>query len=129
MAVSEVQVETTAEEYLAKKSLLASAWDLARSKPLGTAGALRIFVMAFVAIFADVITGYDPVKNHFADMPRPPGGDPWFGPDQFGRDLPDRIISGQRTALFGVTVHAFICPTVCLVLSVVSSYLGGKPRT
>src|SRR3546814_18940564 len=82
MAVSEVQVETTAEEYLAKKSLLASAWDLARSKPLGTAGALLIFVMAFVAIFADVITVYDPVKNHFADMQLPPGAEHWLGTDQ-----------------------------------------------
>src|SRR3546814_1089941 len=74
--------------------------------------------MAFVAIFADVITVYDPVKNHFADMQLPPGAEHWLGTDQFGRDLLTRIIYGARTALFVGTVSAFIGSTFGLVLGV-----------
>jgi peptide/nickel transport system permease protein len=100
--------------------------DLMRRKPLGAAGALIVIVMILMAVFANLLTSYDPTANSFAEMHAAPSAEHWLGTDQFGRDLLSRIIHGARTALFVGFVSAFIGASLGLVLGVGSAYFGGR---
>jgi len=120
MAVtSEVRVEAQMEEYADKKPLSRVILQLMRSKPLGAAGGFIVLFMILMAVFAPVLTPYDPVANSFAAMTQAPSWQHWLGTDQFGRDLLARIIYGARTALF-------VGSTAGLVLGVGSAYFGGR---
>jgi peptide/nickel transport system permease protein len=81
--------------------------------------------MVFMAVFADVITPYDPEANDFEFMLAAPNSTYWLGTDQFGRDQLTRIIYGARTALYVGFVCAFIGAFAGLVLGVASAYFGG----
>jgi peptide/nickel transport system permease protein len=126
MAVtSEVRVEAEFEELASRPSLIEVTIDMIRRKPLGAAGAFIVLTMILAAVFADIITPYDPVSNAFDKMNLAPGAAHWLGTDQFGRDLLSRIIYGARTALFVGFVCAFVGATAGLVLGVASAYFGG----
>ena len=123
--VSEVPLESEIEELADKGAWYAVATDLIRNQPLGAAGAVVVFVMIFTAIFADIITPYDPELNAFEFMLTPPNWEYLLGTDQFGRDILARIIYGARTALFVGFSCAFIGAFVGLILGVGSAYFGG----
>ncbi|HEY1361179.1 MAG TPA: ABC transporter permease [Xanthobacteraceae bacterium] len=105
---------------------LAQARQFSRRNPLGAAGALVIFIMIFVAVFAEAIAPYDPVANAFDQLHEPPSLEHWFGTDQFGRDVLSRLIYGARTALLVGFVSSFVGALVGLVLGVASAYFGGR---
>lgn len=96
-----------------------------RRNILGTTGALIVFIMVLIAVFADLITVHDPLLNDFGVMLEAPSAEHWLGTDQYGRDLLTRIIYGARTALLVGFVSALIGATVGLVLGVASAYFGG----
>jgi peptide/nickel transport system permease protein len=82
--------------------------------------------MIFMAIFADYITHFDPVKNDLANMLTAPDETYILGTDQFGRDAFTRIVYGARTALLVGFVSAIVGATIGLVLGVASAYFGGR---
>ena len=124
--VSEVPVEAGLEELFPAKPWHAVAIDLIRRYPLGAGGAVIVVVMIVLAVFADVLSPYDPEENAFEFMLTPPGYQFWMGTDQFGRDILTRIVYGARTALFVGFSCAFIGAFTGLVLGVASAYFGGR---
>ncbi|MDF2812841.1 MAG: peptide transporter permease [Microvirga sp.] len=62
-------------------------------------GAALVLAIALVAVFADVLSPYDPLRNSFRTRLRPPDGTFWFGTDHFGRDILSRVIHGARISL------------------------------
>jgi peptide/nickel transport system permease protein len=124
--VSEVPVEAGLEELAPAKPWHAVAIDLIRKYPLGTGGAVIVVVMILLAVFADVLSPYDPEENAFEFMLTPPGYQFWLGTDQFGRDILTRIVFGARTALFVGFSCAFIGAVTGLILGVASAYFGGR---
>ncbi len=125
VTLSEARVEGELEELTLKPPLSQRALDLCRKQPLGVAGLLVVIVMIFMAVFAKVITVYDPVVNDLPNMLVEPGSKYLLGTDQFGRDILTRIIYGARTALFVGFSSAFIGATIGLILGVGSAYFGG----
>jgi peptide/nickel transport system permease protein len=126
MAILSEPAPNTAEHAPARQSNLALVWQFCRQNPLGAAGAFIVFLMAFLAVFADVVTIHDPTRNNFGAMLEPPSADHWLGTDQYGRDLYARIVYGARTALLVGFVSAFVGATIGLVLGVASAYFGGR---
>ena len=100
--------------------------EFVRRRPLGTAGAVLILVMAFAATFAHVIAPYDPVATSFADFLLPPSPEHFLGTDNFGRDVLSRIIFGARTAILVGFTASFVGCTAGYVLGVVGAYFGGR---
>jgi len=98
----------------------------ARNHPLGAFGAIIVIVMVFMAVFAELVTSFDPTLNNFEVMLTPPGDPFYLGTDQFGRDVFTRIIHGARTALFVGLTAAFFGSVLGLVIGVSSAYYGGK---
>jgi peptide/nickel transport system permease protein len=126
MAILSEPASSAAEPTARRPSRLAQVWQFSRQNPLGAAGAVVVFVMAFMAAFADVVTWNDPTRNNFGVMLEPPSADYWLGTDQYGRDLYSRIVYGARTALLVGFVSAFVGATIGLVLGVASAYFGGR---
>jgi peptide/nickel transport system permease protein len=97
-----------------------------RQKPLGASGAFIVLFMLVVALLAEVMAPYDPVRNAFDQMHMAPSAAHWFGTDQFGRDILSRIIYGARTALLVGLASSLIGSSLGLVLGVSSAYFGGR---
>ena len=55
-----------------------------------------------------------------------PGGEHWFGTDQYGRDVFSRIVYGARTALAVGILSAVAGCTVGALVGAVSGYFGGR---
>ena len=108
-----------------RDTLFETLGKFARKNALGTAGVFVVIVMIFMAMFANVITPYDPTLNDFGAMLQAPDGAHLLGTDQYGRDLFTRIVYGARTALLVGFISAFIGATLGLVLGVASAYFGG----
>ena len=62
-------------------------------------GAVLVLAIALVAVFADVLSPFDPLRNSFRTRLRPPDATYWFGTDHFGRDILSRVIHGARISL------------------------------
>ena len=122
MAATEASLNDT----LQQQSSWGQFFRLIRRQPLGAAGGLIVIIMILAAVFADVITVYNPVENDFGAMSEPPSQLHWLGTDQFGRDVFTRIVYGARTALFVGFAAAFIGATIGLILGVASAYFGGR---
>ena len=99
---------------------------LAKQKKLGTFGAAIILVMILMAVFADVVSPYDPIENNYERFLQAPSAEHWLGTDRFGRDILSRIIHGSRTALFIGIVSALLGATTGLILGLASGYFGGS---
>ncbi len=123
--VSEGLVEGKVEVISPEKSWASIAWASTKKYPLGAVGMAVVVLMIVLAVFADVLSPYDPEANAFEYMLTPPNLDYWMGTDQFGRDILTRIIYGARTALFVGFSCSIIGACTGLVLGVASAYFGG----
>jgi peptide/nickel transport system permease protein len=97
-----------------------------RTKPLGTAGAAIIVLMALAAVCADLIAPYDVYEINQQLQFNAPSLAHWLGTDVFGRDVLTRLIYGARIALFIGLASSLLGTTTGAVLGVLSAYLGGK---
>ena len=90
-------------------------------------GAGIVAVIVVLAVFASVVTPYDPTEMKVVDALKAPSAAHPFGTDRFGRDVLSRTIHGSRIAL-GVALSsitlAFVLGTL---LGVIGGYAGGWP--
>jgi peptide/nickel transport system permease protein len=62
-------------------------------------GGVLFGLIAFLAVFADLVAPYDPNKNDYRAILAPPDAEHRLGTDGFGRDVLSRIIYGTRVSL------------------------------
>jgi peptide/nickel transport system permease protein len=90
-------------------------------------GAGIVALIVVLALFAGLVTPYDPTEMKVADALKAPSAAHPFGTDRFGRDVLSRTIHGSRIAL-GVALSsialAFVLGTL---LGVIGGYAGGWP--
>jgi peptide/nickel transport system permease protein len=124
MATPQIAIDTSELDEL-RVPLGTRLWQLIRKQPLGAAGAFIVIIMCLAAIFANVLSPYNPVANNLASMLQSPEINHWMGTDEFGRDILTRVIYGARTALAIGLTAAFLGATGGLILGVASAYFGG----
>ena len=77
-------------------------------RPIALLGLAILLAMILAAIFASVLSPYDPLAIDPIIRLSPPNAVHWFGTDQFGRDTLSRVIYSSRMALLiGVGVVSF----------------------
>ena len=77
-------------------------------RPIALLGLAILAAMILAAIFASVLSPYDPLAIDPIIRLSPPNAVHWFGTDQFGRDTLSRVIYSSRMALLiGVGVVSF----------------------
>src|SRR6266508_2265747 len=116
-----------------RSAALTMAWRLAsfRSEGFPVVAISILGLLAFVAVFANVLAPYDPEVGTLGDRFRPPfwqsGGseEHLLGTDHLGRDVLSRLIFGARVSMavgFTAVIFAGILGTG---LGILAGYLGG----
>ncbi|MGI9508187.1 MAG: ABC transporter permease [Geminicoccaceae bacterium] len=91
-------------------------------EPLGVFGISLVLLVIFGAIFADVLTSYDPTKISPRDRFQAPSSEHLLGTDQLGRDLFSRVLHGGRIALFVALVTTAVSLAIGIVLGLIAGY-------
>lgn len=92
-------------------------------------GLAVILVIVLSAVFAPMVSPYDPHEQFFDGLtlegaPKPPSGQFWLGTDLLGRDLFSRLVYGARTSLIiGVAANG-VAVLIGAVLGIFGGYLG-----
>lgn len=94
-------------------------------------GTVVVAGMALIAIFAPLITKYDPYTQDLLNRMAEPaflGGqsDHVLGTDQLGRDYLARLLYGARVSLFIGLSAALISGIIGTVMGVAAGYFGGR---
>jgi peptide/nickel transport system permease protein len=88
-------------------------------------GMVIILAFIFVAIFAPLISPYDPNEPGVGDPLQNISAQHWLGTDSVGRDTLSRIIFGTRTSLeIGLIVVSVAC-LIGITLGTLAGYYGG----
>jgi ABC-type dipeptide/oligopeptide/nickel transport system permease subunit len=92
----------------------------------GAVFGLGVFLaIVCMALFADVISPYDPLVQNYTRIMEGPSVDHWLGTDSFGRDMLSRIIYGARIALIVGILAVLLALLVGVTLGLISGYYGG----
>ncbi len=92
---------------------------------------LILLLIAFVAVFADLLAPYDPQVGSLARRFRPPawqeGGSMAYllGTDHVGRDVLSRLIFGARVSMIVGITAVLVAGGIGTLLGILSGYLGG----
>lgn len=84
---------------------------------------LTLFIC--LAIFAPLLSPYDPVATSWLAVRKPPSLLHWFGTDELGRDILARVIYGARASLMAGAISVSIALSIGVPLGMWSGYSGG----
>jgi peptide/nickel transport system permease protein len=92
---------------------------------LATTGLVILLALAVIALFAPLISPYNPNAVDLFLYQHPPNGAHWLGTDQAGRDVLSRLFYGARVSLTVGITAALSAGVVGLVLGILAGYYGG----
>ena len=103
---------------------------LLRESPAAMLGLVLIGFWVFVAVFAPLLTSYDPNALDYAMLADPtpkwmPWEEHWLGTDELGRDVWARLIWGSRTVLIVAPIAVVMAYLVGCTMGMLAGYLGG----
>ena len=101
------------------------AWRWLRARPLGALSIGLIAALVVLALFAPVLTPYDPLAQDASAQAKSPSAAHPLGTDYLGRDVLSRVIVGVRPSLGVGLVSVAIALVAGSTLGLVSGYLGG----
>lgn len=88
-------------------------------------GGSIVGIIVLLAIFAPLVTSYNPTTINLLTTLQGPSAAHWLGTDQLGRDIWTRLVYGARTDL-SVAFIAVLAPfAIGTVLGAFAGYLGG----
>ena len=85
-----------------------------------------ICVTVLMAIFAPLVSPYDPLKQDLNSLLAAPGPTHLLGTDNVGRDVLARVIWGSRVSLVAGSVSVAIAVVVGCFLGLIAGYSGGR---
>lgn len=88
-------------------------------------GVVLLLILVSLAVFAPVLSPYNPVEQHITDQFKGPSAKYWLGTDEYGRDLFTRIVWGARISLTVGTVSVILGMIVGSILGMYAGYKGG----
>ncbi|MFH1888942.1 MAG: ABC transporter permease [Candidatus Omnitrophota bacterium] len=88
-------------------------------------GILIIAVFSIIAIFAPILSPYDPSQIDGASLLMPPSGKHLLGTDSLGRDILSRMIYGARISLSIGLIAVGIATSIGLILGSLAGFYGG----
>ncbi len=88
-------------------------------------GLIIVLVTLIMAVFAEFIAPYDPVKIVGMPVVPPSPKFPW-GTDTIGRDVFSRVVYGSRTILIVILMSTALSMSIGIPLGLISGYVGGK---
>jgi peptide/nickel transport system permease protein len=89
------------------------------------AGLVIVGLLVLLAVFAPLLTPYDPIKQDLQNALQSPSADHWLGTDKYGRDVLTRLLYGARVDLRIGFLAVLIPFVVGSVLGALAGYFGG----
>jgi peptide/nickel transport system permease protein len=89
------------------------------------AGLVVITTFILLAVFASLISPYDPVATSWTLVRKPPSMLHWFGTDELGRDILSRVIYGTRASMLAGLISIAIAMSIGVPLGLLAGYRGG----
>ncbi len=117
------EIET--ERKYSKTSLYKDAWKRLRRNKLAMLGLSIVILLILIAIFAPLISPYDPISRIKEDSSLGPSISHLFGTDLLGRDIFSRVIYGSRISIEVGVVAVGISVLIGLFFGALSGYFGG----
>ena len=103
----------------------ARAWRRLLRRKSAVFGLVVIVLFVLIAIFAPLLTPYDPAQQSWTSIRKPPSLQHWFGTDESGRDLFSRVIFGARASLLAGVVSISIALGLGVPIGLLAGY-GGR---
>ncbi len=125
MSTTTLSLNTTAERANEGLSQTQLAFRRLLRQPTAVIGGVILLLMTFGAVFAPVLTTYDPAKLSPRESRLPPSGEHWLGTDNFGRDEFTRLLYGGRVSLRIGFIAVAIGAGIGVVLGAIAGYQGG----
>lgn len=94
--------------------------------PLGLAASLFLVLTVLMAIFAPLISPYDPTLTDPLNIMSAPSGSHLLGTDSAGRDVLSRLFFGTQTTLISAAVVVVVAVLVGVPSGLIAGYYGGK---
>jgi peptide/nickel transport system permease protein/oligopeptide transport system permease protein len=113
-------------EDVREASFLRDAIAAFRRNRMAIGGLLFVIGLALLAIFAPLVSPYNPYTVDLDQQLLPASLHHWLGTDNFGRDVLTRIIYGARISLVVGLVPSFISLVIGTVMGILSGYVGGR---
>ena len=88
-------------------------------------GLFLVVALVLIAVFADLIAPFDPNKQNYALLRKPPSWVHWFGTDESGRDVLSRVMFGARASLLAGVVSVLIAVAIGVPVGLLAGYRGG----
>ncbi len=101
-------------------------WRHLRRNRLAMVGIAVMAIFVLSAIFAPLITPYDPIKVDFGSAFNVPSSENLLGADWLGRDNFSRILYGARISLIIGFISVAIGMVIGVPVGALSGYYGGK---
>jgi peptide/nickel transport system permease protein len=93
---------------------------------VGAMVGLAILVLVLLlALFADLIMPYDPLKPYPVNALEPPSAAHLFGTDDIGRDIFSRVIAGSRISFQVALMVLTVASAIGVTLGAIAGYYGG----
>jgi len=92
---------------------------------LAVSGALIIIIMSVFALFAPLLSPYQPDEIQIGNYLLPPSTQHWLGTDLLGRDLFSRMAYGARISLLIGFVSVGIAVSIGVFFGAIAGYYGG----
>jgi peptide/nickel transport system permease protein len=100
-------------------------WKRFKKNRLAVAGGIIVLALFIIAVFAPLISPYNPNDIDRAQILEPPGFKHPLGTDDLGRDVLSRMIWGARISLSVGFVAVGIATVIGMILGALSGYYGG----
>lgn len=93
--------------------------------PFSAAGAVILLLLAASALFAPVLSPFDPLALDYQAVLQPPSAVHWLGTDDLGRDIFSRILHGGAETLRVSFLATLLGTAGGVFFGVISGYFGG----
>lgn len=104
-------------------------WKSFRRNTMGVVGLAMLVIVTFVAVFAHVISPYDPkavIQINIDDLYAKPSAEHWLGTDDAGKDVFTNMLYGARVSLTVGFFASFISVAIGGTIGIVSGFFGGR---
>jgi len=88
-------------------------------------GFIIVVIIILTAIFAPLLTPYNPIQNDLTSRLLSPSSEHWLGTDSLGRDLLTRIIYGTQVSLIIGFSAVFASATIGALMGLTAAHFGG----
>lgn len=100
-------------------------WQRFKRHKIGLVGSIIILIFILLALFADILSPYEPNYIDMSVLQHPPSGAHLLGTDTVGRDVLSRLLHASRISLSVGLIAVSLYLVIGTILGSIAGYFGG----